>query len=193
MTMAVSLPHPRTSDLSGVALAATSFAVLTAVDTLFKLLATRHPAYQILTINGASRCCPSSAGLSSTEGRHNWRPRAPCCISCASPCVSFGAVGYFRLCPPAFDRLLRHRLCRPSAGYRAVGAMAEVEVHRARWLAIGAGFIGVLLVANPFKARPGGPAPNHSPYRPPGGLVQRGRLCRFGNRYPPACAPARPA
>src|SRR5690242_13346589 len=56
------------SAISGMILAAAAFALLTSVDTIFKLISTGHPAYQILFINGLFALVPIMVWVMATGG-----------------------------------------------------------------------------------------------------------------------------
>ena len=56
--MALTAPHIGSKNLSGIALAASAFAFMTGSDTIYKLLSTAHPAYQLLAVNGLFSLLP---------------------------------------------------------------------------------------------------------------------------------------
>ncbi len=138
--------------LSGMTLAAVAFALFTSVDTIFKLMAGGHPAGQILLVNGCFALFPVlgwtflNGGLTRLRtvrfGQHLAR-------GCASVMSSFAAIyAYSRLPLTDFYAIV-------FAGPLIVTALSAFwlgeKVEVARWLAIIAGFAGILIVANPFQ------------------------------------------
>src|ERR1700732_4828801 len=89
------------ANLSGMLLAAAAFALLTSVDTIFKLMTAGHPAYQILLINGSFAVIPiiTAALLTGGVGRlHTDRPLLHLVRGSVSVASAFFAIyAYSRL------------------------------------------------------------------------------------------------
>jgi drug/metabolite transporter (DMT)-like permease len=150
--MALNAPHIGSRDLSGIALAATAFAFSTSADTIFKLLSTAHPAYQLLAVNGLFAllpifiCAYMSGGASQLA---TTRPLLHLIRACAGVMSSLAAIyAYERLPLTDFYAIV-------FAGPLLVTVLSAFwlgeKVDAARWCAIGAGFSGILVVANPFQ------------------------------------------
>ena len=139
------------SSRTGMVLAATAFALLTSVDTIFKLLATGHPAYQILFINAFFALVPILTWTFITGGfvrLRTLRPMQHMARGSISVLSAFAAIY-------AYSRLpLTDYYAIVFAGPLIVTAMSafwlEEKVDKARWSAILLGFIGILIVARPF-------------------------------------------
>jgi drug/metabolite transporter (DMT)-like permease len=133
-------------------LAATAFALLTASDTIFKLLASDHPAYQILLINGCFALIPIVVWSLLTGGLARLRTSRPLqhlVRGGTSVMSAFAAIyAYSRLPLTDFYAII-------FAGPLIVTAMSAFwlneKVEPARWLAIIVGFSGIMIVADPFK------------------------------------------
>ena len=152
MAMAGTLATTEHSSLSGMALAASAFALQTSVDTFFKLVATGgHPAYQILVINGCFALVPILIWTMMTGGfKRLYTVRLPQHIARGAVSVmsAFAAIyAYSRLPLTDFYAIV-------FAGPLIVTAMSAFwlgeKIESARVLAILAGFAGILIVANPF-------------------------------------------
>ena len=132
-------------------LAAAAFALLTSVDTIFKLMAAGHPAYQILLINGSFAVIPilAAAMLTGGLGRlHTERPLLHLLRGSVSVVSAFCAIY-------AYSRLpLANYYAIVFTGPLMVTAMSAFwlreKIDRTSWLAIATGFAGVLVVMNPF-------------------------------------------
>jgi drug/metabolite transporter (DMT)-like permease len=154
VTMALASPFIRSghSPIAGMALAATAFALLTAVDTIFKLMAEGHPAYQILLVNGCFAVLPiiTWALLTGGLGRlHTERPYLHLLRGSVSVVSAFCAIyAYSRLPLVDFYAIV-------FSGPLIVTALSAFwlneKVDSARWLAVMVGFLGVVLVTHPFK------------------------------------------
>ncbi len=154
MTMALAPSSSEQSALGGMALAATAFALMTSVDTIFKLMAENHPAHQILLVNAAFALLPvflwarMTGGFTARLG--TTRPLWHMSRGTISVLSAFAAIyAYSRLPLTDFYAIV-------FTGPLIVTAMSAVwlneKVERERWLAIAGGFLGVLVVANPFES-----------------------------------------
>lgn len=150
----MTLPAFKSSSLSGMALAAVAFALLTANDTIFKLLAKGgHPAYQILMINACFAMIPILLWTKATGGLQRLSTmRLPLHVtrSVASSLSAYAAIyAYSRLPLTDFYAIV-------FAGPLVVTAMAAFwlgeRIEPARWIAIGIGFLGILVVTNPLAS-----------------------------------------
>ena len=152
MTMVLNAPHIRSRDLSGILLAATSFAFLTGADAVFKLLSTGHPGYQILAINGLFALLPIFVRAYTTGGPAQLattRPLLHTVRACAGVMSTLAAIfAYERLPLTDFYAIV-------FAGPLLVTILSAMwlgeKVDFARGCAIAAGFCGILVVANPFQ------------------------------------------
>lgn len=163
--MALSLPALGRSSLSGMALAATAFALLTSVDAIFKLVAAGgHPTYQILLVNACFALMPILVWTLATGGlRRLATARLPQHLARGATSVlsAFAAIyAYSRLPLTDFYAIV-------FAGPLVVTAMAAFwlgeTIEPARWAAIALGFIGIVIVTSPQPLTlltPQGAAPN---------------------------------
>ena len=152
--MASFFPAFGRNSLSGMALAAMAFALLTSVDTIFKLLAAGgHPTYQLVLINACFAMLPILLWTMATGGLTRLATaRLPQHLArgCASVLSAFAAVyAYSRLPLTDFYAIV-------FAGPLVVTAMAAFwlgeSVEPARWWAIALGFAGILIVTNPLAS-----------------------------------------
>jgi drug/metabolite transporter (DMT)-like permease len=154
----ISTPLFRTGysdNLSGMALAAVAFALLTSVDTIFKLMAVGHPACQILVVNGVFALAPILLWTFLTGGLKRLRTTRPLqhmARGSASVLSAYAAIfAYSRLPLTDFYTVL-------FTGPLIVTALSSFwlgeRIDNARWLAIGAGFCGIILTVNPFTRGP---------------------------------------
>ena len=138
-------------NLSGTGLAALAFALLTGSDIIFKLLAERHPACQILIVNGLFALAPILIWTFMTGGikrLHTTRFSQHMARGSASVMSAYAAIyAYSRLPLTDFYTVL-------FAGPLIVTALSSFwlgeKIDSARWLAIVAGFGGILFTVNPF-------------------------------------------
>jgi drug/metabolite transporter (DMT)-like permease len=160
------IPHPAAfrsepAPLTGMVLAAAAFALLTAVDTVFKLMAEGHPAYQILLVNGGFSIIPIigwalfTGGLERLHTERLWLHVGRGSISVLS---AFCAIyAYSRLPLADFYAIV-------FSGPLIVTLLSSFwlgeKVDRNRWLAIGIGFLGVLLVTHSFTSNATFEGPN---------------------------------
>jgi drug/metabolite transporter (DMT)-like permease len=137
-----------------MALAALSFALLTAVDTIFKLVvAGGHPTYQILLVNACFALLPVLIWSMATGGLGRLATaRFPQHMARGATSVlsAFAAIyAYSRLPLTDFYAIV-------FAGPLVVTAMASFwlgeSIEPARWWAIALGFIGILVVTNPLAS-----------------------------------------
>ncbi len=152
--MALSFPPLGRSSLSGMALAALAFAMLTSVDTIFKIVAAGgHPTYQILVINACFAMVPILLWTMATGGlRRLATMRLPQHMArgVASSLAAYSAVfAYSRLPLTDFYGIV-------FAGPLVMTAMAAFwlgeKIEPARWWAIAVGFFGILVVTNPLAS-----------------------------------------
>jgi drug/metabolite transporter (DMT)-like permease len=151
VTMALAASRSEHTPFAGMMLAAIAFALLTSVDTIFKIMAEGHPSYQILLVNGGFAAIPivSWACLSGGIKRlHTGRPFLHLARGGISVVSAFCAIyAYSRLPLTGFYAIV-------FTGPLIVTAMSAFwlreKIDARRWLAIAAGFIGVLVVINPF-------------------------------------------
>ena len=146
----VSVLRPLSAPLAGMVLAALSFALMTASDTIFKLMAAGHPAYQILFINGGFSIFPIAGWALLTGGLQRLHTEKPFLH------LARGTVGVLSTyCAIyAYSRLsLAHFYAIMFSGPLLITALSvfwlEEKIDRRRWLAIAAGFAGILLVTRP--------------------------------------------
>lgn len=139
------------SSLSGMIMAAVAFALLTAMDTIFKLVAAGHPAHQILFVNACFALVPVLGWTALTGGVGRLRTlRLPQHLArgCTSVLSAFAAIyAYSRLPLTDFYAIV-------FAGPLIVTVMSSFwlgeKVDALRWMAILCGFSGILIVTNPF-------------------------------------------
>lgn len=149
--MALLNPTSDKHALTGMVLAAVAFALLTSVDTIFKMVAMGHPAYQILFINAFFALIPILVWTLITGGFKRLKTqRLPQHLvrGSASVMSAFAAIyAYSRLPLTDFYAIV-------FAGPLLVTMMSAFwlgeRVDNARWLAIVVGFMGIMIVANPF-------------------------------------------
>jgi drug/metabolite transporter (DMT)-like permease len=140
------------SPISGMVLAAAAFALMTSVDTIFKLMVQGHPVYQLLLINGCFGLIPVVGWALLTGGFARFatpRPIQHLVRGSISVMSSFAAIY-------AYSRLpLTHFYSFVFTGPLIVTALSAFwlneKIDRTRWLAIIAGFIGIVFVVNPFS------------------------------------------
>jgi len=166
-------PSPPTHHaLSGMALAALAFALLTAIDTIFKQVAAEgHPTYQILAINACFALLPILLWTLLTGGLSRLATtRLPQHLARGATSVmsAFAAVyAYSRLPLVDFYAIV-------FAGPLVVTAMASFwlgeKIDPARWLAIALGFVGIVVVINPLA--------HHAPDAHHGAVIM-GRFAAF--------------
>lgn len=138
------------SSFAGMVLAATAFALLTSVDTIFKLIAVGHPAYQILFLNACFALPPIYGWALMTGGIERLRTvRLGQHLARGSTSVmsAFAAIyAYSRLPLTDFYAIV-------FAGPLLVTALSAFwlgeKVDISRWLAILVGFGGIMVVAYP--------------------------------------------
>lgn len=137
-----------------MALAAVAFALLSSVDTIFKLLAAAgHPTYQILLVNGCFALAPILLWTMATGGLQRLQTvRLPQHLArgCTSVVSTFAAVyAYTRLPLTDFYAIV-------FAGPLVVTAMSAFwlgeKIDLTRWCAILVGFAGILVVTNPLAS-----------------------------------------
>lgn len=144
---------PEHSSLTGMMLAAVAFALFTSVDTIFKLMATGHPASQLLLVNGCFALLPVLGWTMLTGGLGRLRSlRFGQHLARGSANVLSGFAAIY-----AYSRLpLTDFYAIVFAGPLIITALSAFwlgeKVEGMRWLAIIAGFVGILIVANPFES-----------------------------------------
>jgi drug/metabolite transporter (DMT)-like permease len=152
-TMAADAPTPHSTNRTGIVLGAFAFALLTGADTCFKLASPGHPAYQILTVSGVFALLliffrAATGGGAKLLGTS--RPALHLLRAGVGVMSTFaGIYAYSHLALTDYYAIV-------FAGPLLVTALSALwlkeKVDRARWVAIAAGFCGVLVVANPFAA-----------------------------------------
>ncbi|MDR3451077.1 MAG: DMT family transporter [Alphaproteobacteria bacterium] len=150
--MALHAPHIGSAGLSGILLAATSFAFATGCDTILKLLAAGHPGYQLLAMNGLFALIPIFVRAYLTGGPSSLATPRPLLHAIRGTMGALSALAaifaYSRLSLTGFYAIV-------FAGPLLVTLLSALALHehvdRARWIAIGAGFVGILVVINPFQ------------------------------------------
>ena len=152
MTMVLNTSHIGSKDLSGIALAASAFALTTGADSIYKLLSTGHPAYQLLAVSGLFSLLPIFGRAFMTGGPSQLATTRPLLhlVRAAAGVLSSLAAIY------AYERLpLTDFYAIVFAGPLLVTVLSSFwlgeKVDAARWCAIAAGFGGILVVANPFQ------------------------------------------
>jgi drug/metabolite transporter (DMT)-like permease len=133
-------------------LAAAAFALMTCMDTIFKLVSVGHPAYQILLINALFALVPVVGWSLLTGGLarlQTMRPVQHIVRGSMGVMSSFAAIyAYSRLPLTDFYAIV-------FAGPLIVTAMSAFwlgeKVEPARWLAIVVGFSGIMIIADPFE------------------------------------------
>lgn len=151
MAMALASSSPEHSSLSGMMLGAVAFALMTSSDVIFKLMAENHPAHQILLVNGCFALIPVLSWAMMTGGLSRLRTTHPVqhfVRGSVSVLSAFAAIyAYSRLPLTDFYAIV-------FAGPLIVTALSAFwlgeKVDRMRWMAIAAGFAGILIVTNPF-------------------------------------------
>jgi len=152
VTMVLASSRSEHTPLAGMLLAAAAFALLTSVDTIFKLMAEGHPAYQLLLVNGGFAAIPIVTWALLTGGfarLHTARPLLHLVRGGVSVVAAFCAIY-------AYSRLpLADYYAIVFSGPLIVTALSAFwlgeTIDRGRWIAIIAGFLGVLLIAHPFE------------------------------------------
>lgn len=143
---------PTPTSLSGMLLAAVAFALLTSVDTIFKLVALgQHPAHQILFANACFALAPIIIWSMLTGGVARLRTSRPLphLVRGATSVLSAYAAIY------AYSRLpLTNFYAFIFMGPLLVTALSALWLHetidRARWGAVITGLIGIMIVTHFF-------------------------------------------
>ncbi len=140
--------HP----LSGMMLGAVAFALCTAIDTVFKLMAGHHPSYQILVVNGLIALCPILLWTAVTGGLRRLHTSRLLLhllrggISTSSAYLAIYAYSHLHLTD--FYAII-------FAGPLMVATLSSVFLREAmglhRVLAIIVGFSGVIVAFDPFQ------------------------------------------
>jgi drug/metabolite transporter (DMT)-like permease len=136
--------------VAGMTLAAVAFALLTSVDTIFKLMADNHPAYQILLVNGSFAIIPvvGWALLTGGIGRlHTGRPLLHLARGGISVVSAFCAIyAYSRLPLADFYAIV---FSGPLIVTTLSAFWLGEIIDQGRWIAIIVGFLGIVLIAHP--------------------------------------------
>ncbi len=151
--MALAISRSEHTPLAGMMLAAVAFALLTSSDAIFKLMASGHPAHQILLVNGSFAVLPiiGWALLTGGLGRLSTsRPFLHLMRGSISVISAFCAIyAYSRLPLTDFYAIV-------FSGPLIVTALSAFwlgeSIDRERWIAIGVGFFGIVLIAHPSGA-----------------------------------------
>ena len=160
MALASSKPSSEPGTLSGMMLAAVAFALLTSVDTIFKMIALGdHPSYQILFVNGCFALIPVLTWSMLTGGVGRLRTiRLPQHFARgATSTLSAYAAIY------AYSRLpLSNFYAFVFMGPLIVTALSAFwlgeRIERERWFAVAVGLIGITVVTHLFGITSGGTA-----------------------------------
>ncbi|MFY9286939.1 MAG: DMT family transporter [Alphaproteobacteria bacterium] len=150
--MASAPTTPEHSSLTGMILAAAAFGLLTAVDTIFKYVSlSGYSSYQILFINAIFALIPILTWTMMTGGLvrlRTTRPMQHMARGATSVMSAFAAIYAYTHIP------LTNFYAIVFAGPLLVTIMSAFwlneKVDNARWLAIVVGFMGIMIVANPF-------------------------------------------
>ena len=152
VTMAFNMPAPRfaSAPLAGMLLAATAFALMTSVDTIFKLMTGGHPSYQILLISGCFSILPIIGWAFLTGGLqrlHTERPFLHFIRGSIGVLSSYCAIYAYARLPLAdfYAIVFSGPLLVTVLSY----FLLKEKIEAKRWLAIAIGFCGVLLVTHP--------------------------------------------
>lgn len=145
-----------TSHLPGMACAGAAFALLTAVDTIFKVVALGHPAHQILMVNACFALVPIVLWTLITGGLQRLNTRRlgqHLARGSTSVMAAFAAIyAYSRLPLTDFYAIV-------FAGPLIVTVLSVFwlgeKVGIRRWSAILIGFSGIVIVINPFEVSGG--------------------------------------
>jgi drug/metabolite transporter (DMT)-like permease len=172
----MALPSRTSSEhttLTGMGLAATAFALLTLMDVIFKLIAVGHPAFQILVVNGCFAMVPIFIWMMATGGiARLYTSRLPHHLVRGSVSVLSALAAIY-----AYSRVpLTDFYAIAFAGPLIVTILSAFwlgeKVDGPRWLAILIGFVGILIVSNPFGAHSDADAASH-------GSAVAGRFAAF--------------
>lgn len=153
MAMAIASSSSERAPLSGMTLAAIAFALMTAMDAIFKLIASGHPPYQILFINAGFALVPIFAWAYVTGGFERFHTARPGMhllrggLSCVSSICAIYA--YSRMSLSDFYAIV---FAAPLVVTALSAFWLNEKVDRARWVAVAVGFIGVLIVAHPSSS-----------------------------------------
>jgi drug/metabolite transporter (DMT)-like permease len=154
MTMALTISPSERNSLSGVALAAAAFALLTSVDTIFKLIAAKgYPAHEILLVNSCFALVPILAWMAMTGGLrrlYTLRPAQHLARGGVGVMSGFAAIyAYSHLPLTDFYAIM-------FAGPLIVTALSSFwlgeKIGLERWFAILVGFVGIVIVTGLFDA-----------------------------------------
>ncbi len=141
------------SNLTGMGLAGIAFALMTSVDVIFKLVAAGHPAYQILVLNGCFAMVPIFVWAMATGGvsrLYTTRLSHHLVRGSVSVMSAFSAIyAYSRVPLTDFYAIV---FAGPLIVTTLSAFWLDEKVDRARWIAILVGFVGILIVANPFSS-----------------------------------------
>ncbi len=150
MSAAQATSHTEHNSLWGMAMGAVAFALMTTVDTIFKLMAEHHPAHQILFVNGALALIPvvlwamMTGGVTRLKTAHPFRHLARGCLSVMS---AFAAIyAYSRLPLTDYYAIV---FAGPLIATALSAFWLGEKIDRSRCLAILGGFAGILIVVTP--------------------------------------------
>jgi drug/metabolite transporter (DMT)-like permease len=126
---------------------------LTGSDAIFKLLSTGHPGYQILAVSGLFALIPIFTRawmMGGIQRLSTTRPLLHLLRACIGVLSTLAAIY-------AYERLpLTDYYAIVFSGPLLVTVLSSFwlgeKTDRARWIAIGAGFCGIVAVTNPFQA-----------------------------------------
>jgi drug/metabolite transporter (DMT)-like permease len=153
MNLKLQTPSPEHGKLSGMLLAGTAFALLSSVDTIFKLMATGHPIYQIIFINGVFALVPVVLWACLTGGTKRLQTTRPLQHLLRGAIAVFSAFcsvfAYSRLPLPDFYSIV---FVGPLTVTTLSAFWLKEQVDWTRWTAIILGFIAIFLTVNPLDA-----------------------------------------
>lgn len=152
MTLSLTFARPTEhTPISGMLLGGIAFALLTTVDTIFKLIAEGHPPYQILLVNGLFAVVPVILWALLTGGFERLgtaRPGLQLLRGSISVMSGLAAIyAYSRLPLTSFYTIV-------FTGPLMVAALSAFwlgeKIEPIRWIAIVCGFAGVLVAMDPL-------------------------------------------
>lgn len=148
--MTIAIAQPRLSVSAGIGFACLGFALYTCMDTAVKWVSSGFPLYQVIFFNAAFGLVPMLVYAQATGGVGQLRTRRPWVHAVRSAMALAGSFtgfyAYSRLpiadvyavlfCTPLLITALSVPILGESVGWR-------------RWSAVGAGFIGVMVMLRP--------------------------------------------
>ncbi|MDX2027960.1 MAG: DMT family transporter [Alphaproteobacteria bacterium] len=156
--MALASSPPDYKSVPGMAMGAIAFALMTALDVVFKLMAEGHPAHQIIFVNGCFALIPIFGWALLTGGLHRLHTTHPvhhAFRGVIAVAAAFSAIyAYSRLPLANFYAIV---FTGPLIVTLLSAIFLKEAIDRERWIAIGGGFFGVLIVTHFFGDLPNAP------------------------------------